>query len=105
MIERVQKCAFAIILAKDYREYKGSLKALKRTTLSARRTDICLKFDKKALKHEKFQNWFHVYEPNEANLKTRSEILELVPVHARTSSFKKSPIAYLTNLLNQDTMK
>ena len=105
IIERVQKCAFAIILAKDYREYKGSLKALNRTKLSAIRTDICLKFANKSLKHEKFQNWFHVNEPNAQNLKTRSEIPELVPVQARTSSLKKSPIAHLTNLLNQDTMK
>ena len=105
MIERVQKSAFAIILAKDYRDYKISLKVLNRTTLASRRDDICLKFAKKSLKHDKFQNWFHVNEPTVQNLKTRSLIPDLVPVQARTSSFKKSPIAHLTNLLNNENMK
>ena len=105
MIERVQKCAFSIILAKEYKDYKISLKVLKRTTLASRRNDICLKFAKKSLKHDKFLNWFRVNEPTAQNLKTRSLIPELVPVQARTSSFKKSPIAHLTNLLNHEHMK
>ena len=63
-----------------------------------------MKFAKKSLKHDKFQNWFNVNEPTVKNQKT-SLIPELAPVQARTSSFQKSPLAHLTNLLNHENMK
>ena len=57
-IERVQKAAFAIILAQKYKNYKSSTKILKRETLEERRRVINLKFAKKCFKSEKFNYWF-----------------------------------------------
>ena len=100
-IERIQKCAFAIILAESYTTYQSALKKLKRTTLSSRRAELNLKFGKKCLKSDKYQHWFTENKPTQMLNKTRSEQSKLLPVQARTSTFqKKSPIAYLTSLLN-----
>ena len=106
-IERVQKCAFAIILAENYSSYEKVLKWLNRTTLSIRRTELNLKFAKKCLKNDKYKNWFSDYDPTDQLLKTRSikPDLLLEPVKARTKEFKKSPISYLTNLINEDYCK
>ena len=100
-IERIQKCAFAIILAENYTSYQSALKKLNRTSLSSRRAELNLTFGKKCLKSDKYQHWFTENEPTEMLNKTRSEQTKLLPVQARTSTFKhKSPIAYLTSLLN-----
>ena len=103
-IERIQKAAFAIILGKRYISYKKALTFFSRTTLETRREDMNLKFGKKCLKSEKYQHWFVPYKPTVQDLKTRginNNVLK--PVEARTSQFKKSPIAYLTNLINDDS--
>ena len=51
------------------------------------------------LKHEKFSTWFC---PNkEIGMKTRTAKTLLKPVSARTIRYEKSPIAYLTRLLNE----
>ena len=44
MTDMVQKSAFAIILAGGYTCYTVALKQLGRATLSARRSEICLKY-------------------------------------------------------------
>ena len=99
-LERIQKCAFAIILAENYSSYNQALKVLNRNTLASRRTKLNLGFAKKCFRSDKYQHWFVENNPNQMKLKTRSEISELLPVQARTKTFLKSPIAYLTNLLN-----
>ena len=100
-LERIQKCAFAIILAEKYTSYNCALKNLTRATLSSRRTDLNLGFAKKCFKNEKYQHWFTLNKPTDIKNKTRSEESKLMPVQARTSTFLKSPIAYLTQLLNE----
>ena len=103
-IERVQKAAFAIILGERYSSYTKALTFFKRTTLETRREDMNLKFGKKCLKSEKYKHWFAPNKPTVQNLKTRSvDNNVLKPVEARTDTFKKSPIAYLTNLINVDS--
>ena len=73
------------------------------TTLEQRRADLNLKFAKKSLKSEKYQHWFCPNEPSDQLSKTRSVDKNiLVPVEFRTKGFLKSPIAYLTNLINED---
>ena len=101
-LERIQKCAFAIILAEKYSSYKSALKKLNKATLSSRRTDLNLTFAKKCLKNEKYQHWFRLNKPTDIKNKTRSEESKLMPVQTRTNAFKKSPIAYLTQLLNDN---
>jgi hypothetical protein len=75
-IERVQKAAFAIILDTKYTSYARALANLNRTSLSTRRTELNLNFANKCL-----------------------------AVQARTKTFLKSPVAYLTRLINEQHSK
>ena len=102
-IERIQKCAFSIILDGRYTSYKKALMLLNKPSLSSRRTAINLSFAKNCQKNEKYQNWFITNNPSEIRNKTRSENTILLPVQARTGSYLKSPIAYLTQLLNDES--
>ena len=104
-IERVQKAAFSIILAEKYKSYERALKLLEMETLTDRRNDMNLKFEEKSLKSEKYSNWFCKMTPTDQQSKTRSTVTELIPVRARTKTFAKSPIAYLTNLINDSISK
>ena len=105
-IERVQKAAFAIILSDKYSSYSRALNYFGRITLSARRTELNLKFANKCLKSDRYKHWFKLNEPSNQISKTRSiDDNYLVPVQGRTKGFLKSPIAYLTNLINEDRMK
>ena len=98
-IERIQKAALAIIYGQNYTNYQNALVLSGLVSLADRRNDICLNFAKKAIKHPKYQHWF-VKEENSANTRRKKPYLK--PVSARTSKFAKSPIAYLTNLLNNE---
>ena len=105
-IERVQKAAFAIILSDKYSSYARALHYFGRITLIARRTELNLKFANKCLKSDRYKHWFKLNEPSNQISKTRSiDDNYLVPVQGRTKGFLKSPIAYLTNLINEDRMK
>jgi hypothetical protein len=95
-LERKQKAALAKIFDQRYRNYAHALKLSGLKSLAERRKGICLKFAKKAFKNPKYQHWFCV-NPQIARVKTRSEKPDLKPV-----KFANSPIAYLTQLLNED---
>jgi hypothetical protein len=105
-LERVQKTAFAIILGDSYRSYKHAIQKLEVKTLESRRKDICLTFGKKALKSEQFSKWFCLNDKTEPVINTRysetKTVEKLKPVVTRTRRYMRSPIPYLTNLLNQD---
>ena len=89
-IERVQKTALAIILGENYYSYSSALRKLDLETLSDRRRALCLNFAKKAYKSEKFNQWFCESETD----------LQLRDVKTRTTRYRKSPLPYLTELLN-----
>ena len=106
-LERVQKTACAIILGGGYKSYKTALKGLKMDSLEIRREKICLEFGKKALKSNKFENWFSIDTEKEPAIKTRNQKPRplLKPVTCRNKRYKKSPIPYLTDLLNSEFEK
>ena len=95
-IERVQKSAFAIILGQNY---ENSLLMLNMKTLSSRRETLSLKFAKKAMEHPRHSAWF---ETQTDIVNTRSVKLPFKPVITRTDGLKKSPIPYMTSLLNNN---
>ena len=97
-IERVQKAAFAIILGEEYTSYSRALLKLNMETLSVRRQGLCLSFAKKALKNEKFSKWF-------CNNGTDGADVQLSDVKTRTKRYLKSPLPYLTGLLNQELQR
>ena len=49
-LERVQKCAFDVILGDDHSTYSNALKQLCSESLSDRRQKLCLNFSKKSEK-------------------------------------------------------
>ena len=99
-IETVQKSSFHIILGKDYLSYNNALNVLQMESLMGRRKTICLKFGLKTAKNPKFENWFC---KNKNVKKREAKNTELYkPPWTRTQSrYRKSPLPYLTNLLNR----
>ena len=101
-LERVQKSACSIILG-EYKSYRSALKTLNMETLEKRREILSLNFGKKALKSTKFKNWFCEEENREPYVKTRNnrQKQKLKPVTWRKVLYKKSPLPYLTEILNE----
>ena len=98
-LERVQKAALAIILGDKYVNYDNALSLAGLKYLSVRRNQLCLNFAKKAYKNPKYSHWFC---ENTDVLNTRRMKDRLKPVKYRTDRFRKSPISYLTQLLNNE---
>ena len=86
-IERVQKAALSIILGRNYLNYQNALEILKLKTLCERREALCLKFANKAIKSEKYSNWF---EPDTNTQNKRRKVNKTKEVLTRTSRFQKS---------------
>ena len=101
-IERVQKCVTKIILQDSYKTYKQALSVTNLQNLSDRREKICTKFALKAEKHDKFKKWFKV---NKKRTNTRSVPSKYCPVISRTKRFERSPLTFLTSLLNKVHME
>ena len=97
-IERVQKTAFAIILGDAYTSYSRALSRLNMETLTDRRTALCLRFAKKAFKSDKFNHWFCDSESSGLDI-------QLDDVKTRTKRYRRSPLPYLTALLNDELSK
>ena len=96
LIERVQKSALRIILGKKYNSYDDALETLHVEKLEDRRVQLCKSFGSKASNSEKYSGWF--WSPD-ARPDTRSKP-NFSSVWTRTTRFKKSPLPYLTELLN-----
>ena len=90
-IERVQKASLQIILGTSYTGYAAALDYFELDTL-------CEQFGKKAAKNDKHCNWF---KPNRKKTVTRQTQPKFCPVASRTRRFDKSPLSYLTKLLNK----
>ena len=103
-IERVQKTALAIILSPDYRSYDEALYITKLEKLDKRRIALSLNFAKKATKHPEHSKWFSKQDVS-TNVQTRALKPPYKPVQARTNRLLKSPVPYLTQLLNIDAAK
>ena len=97
-IERVQKAFFHIALGDGYRNYTVALKQGNLDTLENRRTKLCSTFATRSSKHPKHKEWFVPNQPLGPG--TRSQKPDYKVPLSRLSRFKKSPIPYLTNLLN-----
>ena len=97
-IERVQKLALRIILGGSYHTYKNALEQMQLETLYSRRKRLCVKFARKCLKSNKFSHWFKTEDKETI---TRQRAQKFRSVYSRTMRYDKSPISYLTKLLNE----
>ena len=98
-IERVQKCAVAIIEGSRYNNYEAACASLALDTLATRREKLCLNFARKSSLHPIHKHWF-ILNPEET--RTRSVLAKYKPVLGRTQRLLKSAIPYFTHLLNND---
>ena len=73
-------------------------------SLNNRRQKLCKNFAEKAKKHPKYKYWFSDFKHKPLNFQTRERknktTPEFNPVPTRTERFKKSPLPFLTDLLN-----
>ena len=96
-IERVQKSALSIIMGQEYKSYRSALKKFNLESLFSRRNKLCKKFARKSQRHTKFSKWF---KPSTRRTLTRNIPKKCCEVYSRTERYKRSPISYLTNILN-----
>ena len=92
-LERVQRIAVKLIYG-NMEKYSKILDKLKMEKLVDRRQRLCLNFAKKAVKHSKFNSWFKQEE------NTNSGRVLYCETKSRGVKLQKSPIPYLTRLLN-----
>ena len=85
-------------MGEEYESYRNALKQLNLEDLESRRKKLCLKFGKKAERHDKHSKWF---KPNNEYVNTRQEKYKYCEVKSSHKRFKTSPISYLTSLLNE----
>ena len=96
ILERIQKATLAVILGPSFNSYSDALSFLNLKTLSDRRDTLCLSFALKCEKNPRYKNWFK--ENTKQNTRNATKYK---PVWTRTRRFEKSPLPYLTNLLNE----
>ena len=97
-IERIQKSALRIILSHRYESYSTALSYMELEPLHLRRNNLCMKFPGKCLSNNKFSKWFKL---DEKVTVTRQQRKKFCNVYSRTVRYDKSPLSYLTNLLNK----
>ena len=83
-----------MILGEKYLSYGKALMTLNIPTLTKRRETICRAFASKTANNNKFSAWFI-----KTNTITRTGTIYIQPF-ARTTAYKKSPLFYLIELLN-----
>ena len=96
-IERVQKSFCHIYLGGKYESYHGALKQVGLKSLEKRCEKLCLKFALSAEKSNKFKHWF---KPSVKTSSTRLKPLKYAEVISNHARKDKSPLYYLTKLLN-----
>ena len=99
-IERVQKTFMYILFGKGYASYTDALRKTKLETLKRRRLELCRKFAKKSSDNPKHKKWFKLSSPPKR--RTRKKKPKFAPPHCKLERFKRSPIPYLTSLLNEN---
>ena len=90
--------ALSIILSDKYLSYSDALVHMQLETLYDRRERLCTKFAKKCFRNKKFHKWFKTEQKETI---TRQRYNKFCSVYSRTERYNKSPISYLTKLLNK----
>ena len=96
-LERVQKAAVRVIMAKNYSTYKNGLKVLKIDTLEKRREVLSLRFAENCLKNEKVKSMFPLNDKKHA-MKIRKP-RKYKTYKQNTKRLKKLALPYMRKLL------
>ena len=100
-IERVQRTALKVILGDDYEDYENALITCNLENLHDRRERRCLTFGLRSLKHPKHKLMF----PYSTSDQTTRNPNTFEVNFARTTSYQKSAIPYIQNILNHHFSK
>ena len=98
-IEKIQKVALKIILGHQYLSYQSACDYFGLKKLSARRSDLSIKFGIKLYKSERCTEYF---TPNNKVTNTRSNSPLLLEDKCNTRRCYNAPHNYLTRLINQN---
>ena len=98
MLERLQKCAFRIILKNSYESFENALKVMNMDTLDKRREKLCLRFAKSCLRHDRMRSMFPMKRTSHSMNKRNTEKIN----KAITNRYKNSSIPYVQILLNDN---
>ena len=93
-LERVQKVAYCIIFGPS--SYRKTLMFQNKLTLEDRRKKLCQNFANNCYKSPIFSNWF---SEKQKIVNTRGKF-QFKDVQARCERWRRSPIPYMTRLLN-----
>ena len=96
-IERIQKIILRIILGTKYESYEQACKFLVVESLESRRQSLSLNFALKLLDSKQSYHFFKFSQRTDIFLRRRPI---LVSPFANTERYKKSPLPYLTRILN-----
>ena len=94
-LERVQRVALSLIYGRNL-TYEKLLTLAEVERLESRRERLSLNFARKAVKHPKFRSWFKQTDSNQPGHRAKYETSL-----GRQKKILRSPIPYLTNLLNR----
>ena len=101
MLERCMKTGLHIILQHEYISYEHALKHTNMTTLATRRMNLITKFAKKAVKSERFKDWFVEEIPrNEIVTRNKAPMKLFKEVKCRTVRYERSSLPFMTKLLS-----
>ena len=100
-IERVQHTALNVILCEEYEDYENALITCNLETLYSRREKRCLTFGLRSLKHPKHKHMFPFNKSDQSVRKPNAFKVNF----ARTSSYNKSAVPYIQNMLNSHFRK
>ena len=89
-----------VILKDKYTNYESALSELKLETLFKRRDMLCLKFAKKSLKLQNFNNMFPLNKKSHCMIKRRGK--KIVENYANSERYFKSTIPCMQKLLNKE---
>ena len=101
MLERCMKTGLHIILQDEYISYEHALKQTNMKTLQSRRMILITKFGKKALKNNRFKDWFVEEIPQDEVVTRNKKPMKLYKeVKCRTSRYERSSLPFMTKLLS-----
>ena len=101
-IERIQKIVVKIILGQRYKEYDIACHSLSISTLESRRKQLSLRFALACLKSPQHR---HLFQPRKSLYYKLRNIQSFETPHCHTKRYARSPVPYLTSLLNEHFSK
>ena len=104
-IDRVAKVGLRIIFGEAYCGFENCLLSAKMLRPTEQLANMTSRFAAKNASHNKFSQWFEPAARKTINTRSIKNIQRYKSVPARTARYAKSPIPYMTQMLNKQTNK